>query len=132
MLSNKNLWSGQRCGRGECRPCLQGGDIVENCKRRNILYEYECVPCNFGEGGPKTPKNLEDIRDTPSIYVGESARSLYERSLEHWADAEAEKDSSHMVEHQDIAHRGEEGGPQFKFKIVRSFKRFKVFRIPMV
>ena len=54
--SNKNLWSGQRCGRGECRPCLQGGDIVENCKRRNILYESECVPYNFGKGVLKTLK----------------------------------------------------------------------------
>ena len=49
-------------------------------------------------------------------------RSLFERSAEHWADAEAKKESSHMVEHANTAHRGEEGVPDFKFKIVQSFK----------
>ena len=54
--------------------------------------------------------------------MGESARSLFERSAEHWADAEAKKESSHMVEHANTAHRGEEGVPDFNFKIVKSFK----------
>ena len=72
---------------------------MENCKRRNILYESECLAC-IG-GGVGGSKNSEDTRDPPSVYVGESARSLFERSGEHWAEAEAVKESSHMVEHQE-------------------------------
>ena len=121
LLSNKNLGGGCRCGRLDCKPCMQVGERVENCKTRNILYESECVSCNpeEGAGGSKT---LEDTRSIPSIYVGESARSLYERSCEHWADAEAKKESSHMVEHVNLAHKGEEGGPNFNFKVIKSFK----------
>ena len=101
---------------------MQEGGKVENCKRRNILYESECISCNpdVGEGGGD--QNLEDKREIPSIYVGESARSLFERSGEHWADAEAGKESSYKVEHMSLAHKGEEGSPRFKFKIVRTFK----------
>ena len=39
LLSNKNLWSGEECGRKECRGCSQPGDRKEDCVRRNILYE---------------------------------------------------------------------------------------------
>ena len=47
---------------------------------------------------------------------------IFERSGEHLEDAEAGNESSHMVEHMSVAHKGEEGGPRFKFKIVRTFK----------
>ena len=111
LLSNKNLWSGQECGRGECRSCAQSGDRREDCIRRNILYESECTKCSKqsdkGEGGP-------------NIYVGETARSLHERMTEHWKDAEGGKEESHMVEHVGEAHQGE--APEFKFKVVRGFK----------
>ena len=29
---------------------------------------------------------LRDDRDTPSVYVGETSRSIKERALEHWKD----------------------------------------------
>ena len=31
LLSNKNLWSGEPCGREDCRPCKQPGDRKEAC-----------------------------------------------------------------------------------------------------
>ena len=49
LLSNKNLWSGDECGRVECRVCCQPGQKREDCIIRNILYESECVKCVTGE-----------------------------------------------------------------------------------
>ena len=122
LLSSKNLWRGLECGRGECRVCVQPGEKLEDCKRRNILYESECLQCNGPEDWKTRDKNtLEDTRETPSIYVGESARSLCERTGEHWGDALGGNESSHMLEHQGLAHGGT-GELQFNFRIVRAFK----------
>ena len=41
------------------------------------------------------------------------------RALEHWKDAENGKAESHMLEHQAVAHRGEEATPEFHFKVVK-------------
>ena len=93
LLSNKNLWSGQECGRTNCRTCAQPGDKKEPCTTRNVLYESECAKCN----PPGTRKvadrdGLAEKRDVASLYVGESARSISERALEHWRDAESGKE----------------------------------------
>ena len=119
LLSNKNLWSGTKCGRGECRPCQQTEEQLENCKRRNILYESECQRCNGPEG--EQDMEVNDKREQPSIYVGESCRSLCERSSEHWADAKAKKDTSHMIDHH-LKEHGGEGEISFKFRVVKSFR----------
>ena len=92
LLSNKNLWSGLECGRDECRPCQQPGDKKEPCTRRNIVYESECIQCNPGQSRQERDKvSLAESREQPNLYVGESARSLHERALEHWRDAESNK-----------------------------------------
>ena len=65
-------------------------------------------------------EGLADKRGVPSLYVGESARSLCERAGEHWADAEGWKEESHMVEHQIQSHGGEEN-PAFNFRVVKQF-----------
>ena len=119
LLSNKNLWSGMECGRGECRPCAQGGEMREDCIKRNILYESECTVCVLGVG--EAGDSLEMTGATPALYVGESARSLYERTGEHWLAAEQQKEESHMYQHVVEAHNGE-SKPSSNFKVVRSFK----------
>ena len=65
--------------------------------------------------------NLAESREQPSLYLGESARSLHERALEHWRDAEANKEESHMVQHQASVHGGDEQ-PQFAFKVIKKCK----------
>ena len=37
MLSNKNLWNGQPCGRPQCRPCAQEEEKKEACTSKNIV-----------------------------------------------------------------------------------------------
>ena len=99
--------------------CSQPGDKKEDCVRRNVLYESECVEC--GQGEDVTDNTLERKGKEASLYVGETARSLFERSQEHWQAAEQKKEESHMVQHAMETHKGERL-PMFKFKVVRSFR----------
>ena len=46
ILPNTNPWHGKDCGRDRCMSCAQGTDKLEDCKRRNILYESSCMECN--------------------------------------------------------------------------------------
>ena len=64
---------------------------------------------------------LEDKRDIPSIYVGETCRSLHERSKEHWRDANTMSEESHMLQHQQEVHKDIKD-PEFNFRVVKTFK----------
>ena len=122
LLSNP--WGGQSCRRkeGECYPCHQNSEVKEPCTLRNVLYESECGSCNqLGNQSERDKDTLSDTR-MPSIYVGESARSLAERSREHWGDFNKGKIESHMYTHWQEAHRGEDPSPHFNFRVVKSFK----------
>ena len=55
LLSNKNLWRGEPCGRPKCRTCAQPDEKKEPCTARNILYESECTLCN--EPGSRKAKD---------------------------------------------------------------------------
>ena len=66
-------------------------------------------------------KGLEERRDKASLYVGETARSIHERALEHWRDAETDKEESHMMDHQQESHGGEQP-PLLNFKVVKKCK----------
>ena len=122
LLSNKNLWSGDECGRRTCRTCAQDDEKKEPCTLKNIIYESECAKCNPpGARKEQDKKGLEERRDVPSLYVGETARSVHERALEHWRDAENLKEESHMQEHQQASHGGEQP-PAFKFRVVKKCK----------
>ena len=86
------------------------------------MYESECLQCNgIDEWKTRDIGSLEDTRGTPSIYVGETARSMCERGGEHWGAAVGGQENSHMVEHQETAHEGK-GDFQFRFRVVRSFQ----------
>ena len=70
------------------------------------------------------PKKRSKKRFDPEergVYVGETSRSLYERTKEHLADAEKNAPDSHMVKHWEESHRGEEM-PKFRFKIMKSYQ----------
>jgi hypothetical protein len=122
LLSNKNLWSGQPCGRQKCKPCGQEEERKEPCTMRNIVYESECKKCNPpGSRSSSDKEGMQERKDNASLYVGESARSLHERAGEHWRDADMRKEESHMIEHEEGVHRGEDG-PEFRFKVIKKCK----------
>ena len=127
-FSNRNPWAGAGCEREDCHTCHQGGkqDKKEDCFRRNIMYESRCGTCEDrqeiqGEEGRKRNKKRNADLGDPNIYVGETSRSLYERTKEHVRDGKNRTEDSHIAKHWDQAHAGEEM-PEFRFKIVKTFR----------
>ena len=119
MLPNTNPWAGEDCGRPQCYTCKQGGEKREDCKKRNILYESSCSLCNPEQEDKKKKSSLNNAK---GVYVGESARSIYERAQEHWADRVSQKEDSHMVKHWLSDHADLPEPPPFRIKVVSSFK----------
>jgi hypothetical protein len=119
ILSNKNLWRGEHCGRPKCRPCAQSEDKKEPCKARNIVYESECTLCNEPGSRKRNDKQgLKESKEQANLYVGESARSLFERAGEHWEGVLGGKDENHMLEHLAVSHRDDQV-PNFRFRVVK-------------
>ena len=63
-----------------------------------------------------------NLDDGKGIYVGESSRSMYERTKEHDADREKRSEESHQIKHWLSSHEELLAPPKFRFKLVRSFK----------
>ena len=77
------LWDGLPCPRSDCITCTQGGEgNIYPCTRRNLVYENICLLCHPNAGGKQC--KLDEGVVEQSVYVGESSRSMYERSKEHW------------------------------------------------
>ena len=90
IVPNTNPWKGQPCERSNCQTCQHEEESKQDCRKRNLVYESICELCNPTRDGMKKKKEkgemLEDKRPATSIYVGESCRSIAERSLEHVQD----------------------------------------------
>ena len=115
-LPNTNPWAGSHCSREDCITCNQGAEEIPDCKKRSLVYENICLECNPGAakmGELKVP-NME----VPSIYVGETARSVKERAKEHWEDFKSEKPDSHILKHWAM-HHNSVGQPKFIMKVVQ-------------
>ena len=63
-----------------------------------------------------------EIQETryPSLYVGESSRSLQERIQEHWGSYRRREEGSHIRKHQDQQHPDQE--PLFLVKTVSTHR----------
>ena len=121
LLPSTNLWGPSDCGRDDCVTCGQGDERRIDCRKRNILYESRCDLCNKEEVGSKR-KELEELKSGRGIYVGESSRSIYERSKEHQADKEARSEESHQIKHWLTDHQDLMTPPTFKFRIIQTFQ----------
>ena len=80
------------------------------------MYENVCLICHPEAGGKQG--KLKDEVSSQSIYVGESCRSLYERSKEHWSDFLNGKTDSHMLKHHVLVNEGK-GEPKFHIRPVK-------------
>ena len=66
-------------------------------------------------------RGLKDVKQgAPSLYVGESSRSIQERAMDDWAAARRGDSDSQMRKHQDMEHPWEQ--PQFLFKVVSTHR----------
>ena len=84
--------------------------------------ESFCTICNPEEEKIGQKDELRFLKDVKGIYVGESSRSLYERTKEHVADREGLKEESHQVKHWLLDLRDLQEPPPFKFRLIGSFK----------
>ena len=83
------------------------------------MYENVCAACNPGAG---KKGELEQVKnDTPTLYVGETSRTVYERSKEHWGAWRSGKEDSHIKKHQENNHGGG-GSPKFMMRVVGYYK----------
>ena len=119
MLRSTNPWKGEHCGRADCWLCwtkeLTGRDKTQDCTKRSVVYETWCDTC-LKNDIKKIEDETEDddvrkarIEEVPRYkYVGETARSGYERGVEHQNDLEKLQEDSHLLKHIASKHRGEE------------------------
>jgi hypothetical protein len=117
LLPSTNPWGPGDCGRQDCNICSQQDEKQQDCRKRNILYENRCQMCmvkvNEGRDGVN--------KDGRGVYVGETSRSMYERSKEHQRDKELRSEDSHQIKHWAMDHPELQSPPKFKFKIISTF-----------
>ena len=82
------------------------------------MYENVCLACN--KGARSKEQVVQANIEIPSIYVGESSRSIKERGGEHWAAFRSKNQDSHILKHQMMIHPGEE--PEFILRISSFYK----------
>jgi hypothetical protein len=118
-MFSTDLGKGNHCGR-KCPPC-DGSDSEnrQNCKARNIVYETSCTICNPVD---ETPSIQREGKCREGVYIGETSRSLHERSLEHQRDGKSFSKKSHIAKHWMLAHPTINEMPTFNFKTIQMHK----------
>ena len=118
LLSNffsKQLSNG-KCPRLDCEVCanpdIKGSTL---CNVSDVVYEASCTLCE------------QKFKENPSEghkgrYIGETYRTLYERSLEHVSALRRFDSSSFMVKHWSSCHPLSDKPPEFRFKVVQKHK----------
>ena len=96
-----------------------GEEELPPCTKQSLVYENICVECNPGARGKIEQEELKT--DIPTVYIGETSRSIFERSKEHWEGARKGCGKNHMVKHQIMEHGGEQE-PNFHMKVRGFFK----------
>ena len=71
------------------------------------------------EAALRVPAKRKSARLTSKtgVYIGETSRSLYERSKEHITDAKNYSHKSHIIKHWKLSHQEENEIPPMSFKI---------------
>ena len=93
ILTSPNPWGEERCDRPDCLSCKNSSSDRGTCRDRNVVYQTTCRLCK--------------AKGETVSYVGETARSLYERCREHLKDNMSNKTKSHMKEHYEESHGDE-------------------------
>ena len=145
LLTKSNPWQGIDCGRKLCLLCetkeKTGKNKGQDCHKRSCVYEIWCIDCQ--EAGEKEVegKYTEDEKESLKEkiekekseikrykYIGETSRSIYERSAEHQLGLTSLNKDSYMLKHFVDKHGGEDlGKKRFALKVIKftrtSFER---------
>ena len=124
MISKTDPWAGRDCEREACLQCetrLETGQGKgQDCSKRNVLYETWCDQCRKEDEAIAVEKGKDPEGIPLYKYLGESARSGYERGREHQDDRRLCDTGSHMLKHLLDKHRDEDFAKvKFRMKILR-------------
>ena len=112
MVVKTNPWNDGACGRPQCLICRHengGGD----CSKRSVTYRTRCEVCHERKEKEGEAKEM--------VYIGESARTGFERAEEHETDYAKATEDSHMYKHWQTEHEAEDR-PTFSMRILRRHK----------
>ena len=91
------------------------------------MYEAACgicedeSQCGEGGGGKKVKLKFGECYPEKNVYVGETSRSIFERSQEHAKAGKGKREESFAKNWQEN-HPERDEMPKFIFKLIRSFK----------
>ena len=107
-LCKSDPWEQVQCGRESCTTCPIGRP--GSCRTKNVVYHNICLPC----------KDME----VSSRYIGETARTMWERGAEHTQDSLNLSKNSHMRDHmmsshQDLLEEMLKGAKLFTMQIIK-------------
>ena len=102
-----------KCPRLDCVPC-QNASVkgTSMCKTKSVVYESVCSLCEIEH-------KLNPGTTHRGKYIGQTARTLYERSLEHLKSLRNFEMDSFMLKHWSICHKELEKPPKFDFKVIK-------------
>ena len=130
ILPVSNPWKGQDCMRQGCKLCdtksYTGKSLRQPCDKRSLLYENYCITCEEkdaaqidNEVADEKEKKLRKGKIKLHKYIGETSRSVYERSWEHWSAMEQLNPGSHLLKHLlDIHEEEDHAGVKFGVRVV--------------
>ena len=108
-----------------------GKNMTQECDKRNLVYETYCITCEE-RAIEKIKAEIEDDEKllkekvenlSKYKYIGETCRSVYERSWEHLSDKEQLKPGSHLLKHLLDVHEDEQHDEvKFGLKIIQHTK----------
>ena len=111
LLHKSNPWQGLDCNRELCLLCktkeTTGKNKGQECTKRLLVYEFWCLDCEREEEervkreSGEDEKLMEELRKGIRIYkyIGETARSIYKRALEHKIAMDSLSSGSYMLKH---------------------------------
>jgi hypothetical protein len=123
-VANNNQFNRKHCGRKMCQPCQKGGEEEGSkgqCYKGGIGYLGICDRC------PDISKEqgLGEGKEQQALYIGESYRTLFRRSDDHFVAYKKKADKSWMWQHVKEEHQGiirGDGRNDFKFKVTGKYK----------
>ena len=110
LIHRSDPWSGEDCMRDACKPCWTKMKLekwkTQDCSKRNCIYENWCMTCweddtkeieeKCGEDEKMKKEMMKNRR--ASKYIGETSRSVYERTWEHTNSMKQLQPSSHCLD----------------------------------
>jgi hypothetical protein len=128
-LSSRELTSGGKsqkgnCRREKCQPCEEGGEEEGSkgaCYKGGIGYSGICSRCPEED----REKGIEEGKERQGLYIGESYRTLFRRTDDHFSAYVKKAEKSWMWQHAVAEHGGEirgNGRRDYNFKVTGTFR----------